>query len=87
MHEQGQLRSDTLIAKPPLVYRTLPINACAPSIKPHISRKEALMHYIYRASMTVNGRRIYARSYGKRAFRIPVGDEEAESVGEDGRHA
>ncbi|MDR0726945.1 MAG: hypothetical protein LBF37_02675 [Rickettsiales bacterium] len=28
--------------------------------------------YIYVSSITVNGRKIYASTYGKRAFRIPV---------------
>ncbi|HYH00450.1 MAG TPA: hypothetical protein VD837_15055 [Terriglobales bacterium] len=28
--------------------------------------------YILRASTTVNGVKIYARDYGKRAFRIPI---------------
>ena len=29
--------------------------------------------YIFRASKTVNGQKIYAKDYGKRAFRIWVG--------------
>ena len=29
--------------------------------------------YIFRASMTVNGVKIYARDYGKKAFKIWVG--------------
>lgn len=28
--------------------------------------------YVYRTFITVNGRRIYAKNYGKRAFRIPI---------------
>jgi len=28
--------------------------------------------YVYRTYITVSGRRIYARNYGKRAFRIPM---------------
>ncbi|PYE47145.1 hypothetical protein DFI02_1011299 [Rhizobium sp. PP-F2F-G20b] len=32
--------------------------------------------YIFRASMLLpDGRRIYARQYGKRAFKIPVGSD------------
>ena len=27
---------------------------------------------VYRTFITVNGRRIYAKNYGKRAFRIPI---------------
>ena len=29
--------------------------------------------YIFRSSMTVNGEKIYAKDYGKRAFKIWVG--------------
>lgn len=28
--------------------------------------------YVYRTYITVGGRKLYARDYGKRAFRIPV---------------
>ena len=28
--------------------------------------------YIFRASMTINGQKIYARDYGKKAFKIWV---------------
>lgn len=28
--------------------------------------------YIYRASMTINGVKYYAKDYGKRAFRIDI---------------
>ena len=30
------------------------------------------MYYIFRAWTTINGQRIYARDYGKRAFKIRV---------------
>lgn len=33
---------------------------------------ETTVLYVYRTFITVNGRRIYAKNYGKRAFRIPV---------------
>ncbi len=34
------------------------------------------VRYVYRAFITLkNGRRVYARQYGKRAFRIPINDE------------
>ena len=29
-------------------------------------------YFIFRASITVDGKKIYAKDYGKRAFRIPV---------------
>ena len=29
--------------------------------------------YIFRSSMTVNGEKIYAQNYGKRAFKIWIG--------------
>lgn len=28
--------------------------------------------YVYRTCITVGGRKLYAKDYGKRAFRIPV---------------
>ncbi len=31
--------------------------------------------YIFRASTTVNGQKIYARDYGKRAFKIWIGSK------------
>ena len=31
-------------------------------------------HYIFRAWITVNGERVYARDHGKRAFKIWVED-------------
>ncbi len=31
--------------------------------------------YIYRPWITVNGVRIYAAAYGKKAFKIPVADK------------
>ncbi len=32
------------------------------------------MRYIYRAYITINGRRVYARWYGHKAWRFPVDD-------------
>lgn len=34
--------------------------------------------YIFRASKTVNGQKIYARDYGKKAFPIWIGSKEKE---------
>jgi hypothetical protein len=34
--------------------------------------KKRVICWILRASMMQNGTRIYARDYGKRAFRIPI---------------
>jgi len=33
-------------------------------------------YYIYRASKTVNGVKIYARDYGKKAFKIWVSNQD-----------
>ncbi len=34
------------------------------------------MYYIFRASFTTkDGRKVYARDYGKKAFRIPIGSK------------
>jgi len=34
--------------------------------------------YIFRASKTVNGKKIYAKDYGKRAFKIWIGGSKEE---------
>ncbi len=39
-------------------------------------RRRMLMHYILRASFTTkDGKKVYARDYGKKAFKIPVGSK------------
>lgn len=35
-------------------------------------RKKDEQKYIYRPYITVKGKKIYARNYGKKAFKIPV---------------
>lgn len=40
-----------------------------------IMKKDDKVKYIYRPWITVKGKRIYAKNYGKKAFRIPVSEK------------